>query len=81
MRLISRGMILGFIGSLLVPAIAEKPEEASLFNGKDLTGWKLRTPETDKRKSKWTVAGGIKLQEAMPRQAGKPDPPHSFRSL
>jgi hypothetical protein len=36
-----------------------------LFNGKDLTGWKLRQPESDKRKSKWQVAGGVQLQEGM----------------
>jgi hypothetical protein len=52
--------------ALLVPA-AEKPaapEGHSLFNGKDLTGWTLR-PGADPKKSKWTVAGGVRLKDGM----------------
>jgi hypothetical protein len=67
MRWIALGIVLGTVG-LLLPAKAQRSEEILLFNGKDLTGWKLRTPESDKRKSKWTVAGGVKLQAGMPER-------------
>jgi hypothetical protein len=49
----------------LVPAAAEKPEAGKpmvLFNGKDLTGWKLRGPEA---RSKWVV-GFAQLDEKSP---------------
>jgi hypothetical protein len=43
----------------------EKKGGQILFNGKDLSGWKLRDPAAA-GKSKWSVAGGVKLQEGMP---------------
>src|SRR5262245_29874118 len=61
-------IVIGCLALQLLNADAQKPEEFLLFNGKDLTGWKLRTPESDKRKSKWTVAGGVKLQAGMPER-------------
>jgi hypothetical protein len=51
-------------GVLLAPADDKKAGESkSLFNGKDLTGWKLRHPPTDKRASKWSVVSTVKLKE------------------
>jgi hypothetical protein len=55
-------------GSVLLLPAKEKKAEADgspLFNGKDLTGWKLR-PGRDAKLSKWTVASAVKLMEGMP---------------
>src|SRR5262249_8506764 len=38
----------------------------ALFNGTDLSGWKLRHPEA-KNRSKWAVAAEVKLSEGMPK--------------
>jgi hypothetical protein len=54
-------------GPLLAPAGDKKAEERSLFNGKDLSGWKLINPN-DARRSKWSVVGGVKLKDGMPGQ-------------
>jgi len=40
----------------------------ALFNGKDLTGWKLRGGEKAAKRSKWSVAGGVKLDPKDPRR-------------
>src|SRR5438270_218978 len=39
----------------------------SLFNGKDLSGWKLIDPKAADR-SKWSVGGGVRLKPDMPGQ-------------
>jgi hypothetical protein len=52
---------------LLAPAEEKKPGKdgwVTLFNGKDLDGWKFRGQ--NKTRSKWTVVGGVKLAEGMP---------------
>jgi hypothetical protein len=54
-------------GTPRAPARDPKPEGHSLFNGKDLIGWKLIDPRQSKR-SKWSVAGGVRLKEGMPGQ-------------
>jgi hypothetical protein len=51
----------------LAPADARKGKTQSLFNGKDLTGWKLLNPKESKR-SKWVVVAGVKLKEGIPGQ-------------
>jgi hypothetical protein len=55
-------------GALLAPAQEKKPDAApaALFNGKDLTGWKLRDPKATER-SKWVVASDVKLRKGMER--------------
>jgi hypothetical protein len=63
-------------GALLAPAQEKKPEArtVTLFNGKDLTGWKLRDAKATER-SKWAVAGDVKLRKGMERQfAVEPGP-------
>jgi hypothetical protein len=37
----------------------------ALFNGKDLTGWKLRGGEAKADKSKWSVVAGVQLKQGM----------------
>ena len=53
------------VGVLLAPAEDKKTDGQSLFNGKDLTGWKLRHPASDKRTSKWSVVSAVKLNQDM----------------
>jgi hypothetical protein len=53
--------------TLLTPAEEKKPGKdgwVTLFNGKDLDGWKRRV--NDRTKSKWSVVGDVKLAEGMP---------------
>jgi hypothetical protein len=50
-----------------LPAQEKKTDGKPLFNGKDLSGWKLRDPKATAR-SKWSVVGSLKLKEAMPEQ-------------
>jgi hypothetical protein len=53
---------------VLVLRAAEKEGEGKpLFNGKDLTGWKLRDPKATDR-SKWSVVAAVKLQEGKPER-------------
>jgi hypothetical protein len=40
----------------------------SLFNGKDLTGWKFRGGEKGAAKSKWVVVESVKLKDGMPNR-------------
>ncbi len=47
--------------SLASVGAGEKKEGKPLFNGKDLTGWKLRGGEKAATKSKWSVGGGAFL--------------------
>jgi hypothetical protein len=54
-------------GVLLIPAEGKKAEVEKLFNGKDVTGWKLINP-SDAKRSKWSVVGGVKLKEGKPGQ-------------
>jgi hypothetical protein len=53
-------------------AAADEPAKAGggqvLFNGKDLTGWKLRGGDTAAGRSKWSVAGDVKLDPKDPRR-------------
>jgi hypothetical protein len=64
--------VLGLVlaaGVTLAPADEKKPEQdgVSLFNGKDLSGWKLRNPKAED-KSKWSVVSAVRLKEGMPGQ-------------
>jgi hypothetical protein len=40
----------------------------ALFNGKDLTGWKLRGGEPAAKRNKWVVVAGAKLDPKEPRR-------------
>jgi hypothetical protein len=42
--------------------------EQVLFNGKDLTGWKLRGGVKAAARSKWAVAGGVRLDAKDPHR-------------
>ncbi len=53
-----------FLGAGFLPAGDRKAEVQTLFNGKDLTGWKLRHPQAA-AKSKWSVVAGVKLKDGM----------------
>lgn len=46
--------------------------EKSLFNGKDLTGWKLRGDARAAARSKWSVTGAIALDPKMPNRFSTP---------
>jgi hypothetical protein len=52
-------------GSLALRADHESGHEAVLFNGKDLTGWKLRNPDA---KDTWVVVSDVKLDPADPKK-------------
>jgi hypothetical protein len=74
-----RQVLLGAVPLLLAAGLLASAEEKkadaqgqTLFNGKDLTGWKLIDPKAADR-SKWSVAGGVKLKAAMPAQF-EPEP-------
>jgi 3-keto-disaccharide hydrolase len=43
---------------------ADAPAARDLFNGKDLSGWKLRNPKASN--SKWEVVSNVKLADGMP---------------
>src|SRR5262249_16767392 len=64
------GTVLALVsaGVLMAPAEDKRADGKSLFNGKDLTGWKLRHPASDKRASKWSVVSTVKLKEGMLNQ-------------
>src|SRR5437762_2322040 len=62
--LITAALIAGTAGVLLAATAENKDGAISLFNGKDLAGWKLRDPGAA-AKSKWKVAGEVKLKEGM----------------
>jgi hypothetical protein len=53
-------------GNLLATAGDRKDGAQALFNGKDLTGWKLRGGDKAAGRSKWTVSGKVTLDPAMP---------------
>jgi hypothetical protein len=53
------------VGALLSSAGAEQGDGQPLFNGQDLTGWRLR-PGKDAKLSKWAVVSAIRLKEGMP---------------
>jgi hypothetical protein len=51
----------------------ETSGERALFNGKDLSGWKLRGGKDAEKRSKWSVVGEVSLMDKMPgRLTGKP---------
>jgi hypothetical protein len=56
-------------GVLTIPANEKKTDArgTELFNGKDLSGWKLRHPKAADR-SKWSVVAGVKLKEGLEQQ-------------
>jgi hypothetical protein len=68
MRTILIGTTLALLGAALL-ATAADPKDAGegkpLFDGKDLTGWKLR-PGHDPGSSKWEVVSAVRLMEGMP---------------
>jgi 3-keto-disaccharide hydrolase len=56
-----------FCLALAAPACAnaaDDPGARELFNGKDLSGWKLRNPKATN--SKWEVVSSVKLADGMP---------------
>jgi hypothetical protein len=55
------------VTALLASGPDKRPRVRTLFNGKDLGGWKLINPRESNR-SKWVVVGGVKLKEGMPGQ-------------
>jgi hypothetical protein len=57
-------------GTLFAPAQEKKSDARAteLFNGKDLTGWKLRDAKAAERSNKWVVAADVKLKKGMERQ-------------
>ncbi len=65
MRFARLGTVLALLFAVVLPAPADdRPgEPRSLFNGKDLDGWKLRHPPTEKRSSRWSVVSAVKLQD------------------
>src|SRR5467141_2854928 len=74
-----RTVLVGAVPLLLVAGLLACAEEKkadaqgqALFNGKDLTGWKLIDPKAADR-SKWSVAGGVKLKADVPAQL-EPEP-------
>src|SRR5260370_407665 len=70
MRKILLGAVRLLLAAGLLASAEEKKADAqgqALFNGKDLTGWKLIDPKATDR-SKWSVAGGVKLKAGMPGQ-------------
>src|SRR2546421_12802279 len=69
-----RQVLLGAVPLLLAAGLLASAEEKkadargqALFNGKDLTGWKLIDPKAAER-SKWSVVGGVQLKADMPSQ-------------
>jgi hypothetical protein len=62
-------LVLLAAGLTVTPAEEKKADQdgPTLFNGKDLTGWKLRNPKAED-KSKWSVVAAVKLKEGMPEQ-------------
>jgi hypothetical protein len=72
MRAVLLGTLLTFCGLSLLSAQEGKGEEKSLFNGKDLTGWKFRGGEGAAKRSKWTVTGGLTLDPKTPTHFASP---------
>jgi len=65
-------MILSLVGALVLSLLAGGAAKAAengkvLFNGKDLTGWKLRT-SNDQTKATWKVVSEVKLDKANPKE-------------
>src|SRR5262245_28910081 len=57
-----------FLAVVLALPAEEKPAAGKpLFNGKDLSGWKLRDPKAADR-SKWSVIASLKLKDGMSEQ-------------
>ena len=54
-----------FVVSLTSVSAGDKKKGTPLFNGKDLTGWKLRGGDKAAAKSKWRVAGAALLDIDM----------------
>lgn len=68
LRLLGALVALFSFGILFATAEDKKADSTALFNGKDLTGWKLRQPASDKRSSKWSVVSAVKLKDGMINQ-------------
>ncbi|MEQ8787504.1 MAG: DUF1080 domain-containing protein [Pirellulaceae bacterium] len=60
--------LLGML-SLSSATHAAKPEKASLFNGKDLTGWRVDVPELDENPDK---PGPFRVREGLLVSLGQP---------
>lgn len=73
MRTALLAVTLAAIAALAAVADDRKKDEGRpLFNGKDLTGWKLR-PGRDPKLSKWHVLGSVKLLAAHPDRFDESD--------
>jgi len=64
LNLIMAGLLLLCVTVSLHAADQEAPGNV-IFNGKDLSGWKLRPDQTDKQ-SHWNIVAAVKLQQGMP---------------
>lgn len=60
------GLVVACLPGLSAPADDRGP--VALFNGKDLGGWTFRGGDKAAARSKWEVAGGVKLLEKMPER-------------
>ena len=68
MRLLASAAGLLLVGCSVSHPPADDKEPAAetvLFNGKDLTGWKLH-PVLPDQQNQWVVVGAVKLKEGMP---------------
>src|SRR4051812_29621559 len=68
MRRVVLGVVLSLAAVAFLSARADETKEARgkpLFNGTDLTGWRLRDPAA-KGRSRWSVVGAVRLTEGMP---------------
>jgi len=64
-NLLTTSLILTLAGAALAASVDEK-DFKPLFNGKDLTGWKLRNPNGNKS---WTVLPGGVLKNTVTKEA------------
>src|SRR5690348_2596471 len=72
MRALLLVSVLAVCGLGLSRAGEGKGEGKSLFNGKDLTGWKFRGGEAAAKRSKWTVTGNLTLDPKTPTRFAAP---------
>jgi hypothetical protein len=56
------------LGLLVVLVGGLSAEEKTLFDGKDLSGWKYRGGDKAASRSKWSVVGAVKLKDGMPNR-------------
>src|SRR5574340_97782 len=73
-------LIAALVGVWFCAVVARAADDGkiSLFNGKDLSGWKLRNP-TPETKNSWKVVSDVKLDQSDPKnligtgEGGTPD--------